>query len=410
MPIHVLPHVSVQPDWDQVVRDVSSRTVPEESFWISCYRQGEQSVHATVSVKSDKLEGQDGVQVERINSRSFRASCDALKISALTLVAPKTEIKPSDGNPVAALDVSPDGEYYAAAGGADIIIGKLIDAPKRTLRGHVTDVTTVQFFPSSQVLLSGAADFQIKIWSVLDGSNPVTLKGHTSAVTDTAIVARGRNVLSSSRDGTIRLWHCGTGASITTVAHYKYAVNKIVLGSLPGIYKHLEPAQLDEREVETGNKLILAALEDGTLRGIHLGTKEELFSVSPSEGPLTALAYNDDAEIVVTGDSKGVVTVYKCSDMSVPSLQWRRNEYGVCQLLTKLNENGELVVCVANADGSIYQTCPIIPSIAAGMVNLDVEYTGNELEKIYGMKPSGTQGMEFKKLVCAARDGKIRIY
>jgi hypothetical protein len=32
------------------------------------------------------------------------------------------------------------------------------------------------------VLLSGATDFQVKIWSILDGSNPVTLKGHTAGM------------------------------------------------------------------------------------------------------------------------------------------------------------------------------------------------------------------------------------
>lgn len=66
---------------------------------------------------------------------------------------------------------------------------------QRVLKGHLSDVTTVQFFPSNLVLLTGGADFQVKIWSVLDGSNPVTLQGHKSAITGTAIISQGRNVL-----------------------------------------------------------------------------------------------------------------------------------------------------------------------------------------------------------------------
>ncbi|KAG0191573.1 hypothetical protein DFQ28_011549 [Apophysomyces sp. BC1034] len=280
MPIQVLPYVSIQPDWDKVVKDVMGHTVPEDSFWISCYRQGEQSVHAKVIVKHDKLEGRDGIHVDWVNSRSLRANCDALKIEPLMLIAPKTELQPAQGKPVVALDVSPDGAFYAAGDGPDIIVNTFDDAPKRILRGHVGDITTVRFFPS--ILLSGAADFQVKIWSVLDGSNPVTLKGHTSAITDTAIVAKGRNVLSSSRDGTIRLWHCGSGVSIATVASYEWPVNKIIVAPLPEVYKHLEATRLeftiqsDEREVETEDKIVLAALADGTVRGIHLGTKEEV--------------------------------------------------------------------------------------------------------------------------------------
>jgi len=90
----------------------------------------------------------------------------------------------------------------------------------------------------SIVVLSGSSDFQLRIWSVLDGSNPVTLKAHTKGITDSAVIDRGRNVLcklslfiyatldthmsfilimsciyyslaASSRDGTIRLWECG---------------------------------------------------------------------------------------------------------------------------------------------------------------------------------------------------------
>lgn len=57
------------------------------------------------------------------------------------------------------------------------------------MQGHLDDVTTVQFFPSDQVILSGGADFQIKIWSAIDGSNPVTLVGHTSGIYSFAIVA-----------------------------------------------------------------------------------------------------------------------------------------------------------------------------------------------------------------------------
>lgn len=49
-----------------------------------------------------------------------------------------------------------------------------------TLKGHLSDVTTVQFFPSNLVVLTGGSDFLLKIWSVLNGSNPVTLQGHTS--------------------------------------------------------------------------------------------------------------------------------------------------------------------------------------------------------------------------------------
>lgn len=40
MSIETLPFVSVQDDWEDVVREVASNTIPEGSFWIACYLTG----------------------------------------------------------------------------------------------------------------------------------------------------------------------------------------------------------------------------------------------------------------------------------------------------------------------------------------------------------------------------------
>ena len=51
---------------------------------------------------------------------------------------------------------------------------------QRDLSGHIGDVNICKFFPSGLVVVSGAADLRMKIWSAEDGSCPVTLIGHTS--------------------------------------------------------------------------------------------------------------------------------------------------------------------------------------------------------------------------------------
>lgn len=40
MSILQLPFISVQSDWQQVVQEVASGTIPETSFWIACYVAG----------------------------------------------------------------------------------------------------------------------------------------------------------------------------------------------------------------------------------------------------------------------------------------------------------------------------------------------------------------------------------
>ncbi|KAI8378162.1 hypothetical protein EDC96DRAFT_216686 [Choanephora cucurbitarum] len=73
MSIEDLPLVSVQADWDEVIREVSSSMVPESTFWVACYRTGHESVQGSVEVRRTEtndveLEGKEGIQVIKLNS------------------------------------------------------------------------------------------------------------------------------------------------------------------------------------------------------------------------------------------------------------------------------------------------------------------------------------------------------
>lgn len=129
---------------------------------------------------------------------------NALK-SAVDMVSPALP-KPQ----LHAIDVSSD-EKYVAVGGADgfcVVFPAMqstmtaeTDMPRDHslhLVGHVMDLTAVRFFPSAKVLLTGALDFTVRIWSVESGRSAAVLKGHTSGIEDIAILGKGRNVLCES--------------------------------------------------------------------------------------------------------------------------------------------------------------------------------------------------------------------
>ena len=59
---------------------------------------------------------------------------------------------------------------------------------RRLLVGHLSDVTCLKFFPSNLVLLTGGDDMCVKIWSIEDGSCPVTLTGHKRGITQLQII------------------------------------------------------------------------------------------------------------------------------------------------------------------------------------------------------------------------------
>lgn len=101
-------------------------------------------------------------------------------------------------------------------------------------------------------------------------------------------------------------------------------------------------------EVDTADKLVLVALGDGSVRGIHLGTKKELFATPTSDNELTAVAYEQESGTIFTGNTSGLVQVFRIEkSLQVPHVEWKRNGHAITALVTKLSENGETVLCVS---------------------------------------------------------------
>jgi hypothetical protein len=51
---HTLPIITVQPDFVTVIDDVHSGIIPSDTFWVSCYKTSEPSIHAKVDVELDE--------------------------------------------------------------------------------------------------------------------------------------------------------------------------------------------------------------------------------------------------------------------------------------------------------------------------------------------------------------------
>jgi proteasomal ATPase-associated factor 1 len=77
----LLPQVTIQHDFQTVIAEVQEAVIPEEPFWISCYKQDHQSVHSKVRVQRRNdgrvdlipdrgIEFQKGEHV-RLSSRCF---------------------------------------------------------------------------------------------------------------------------------------------------------------------------------------------------------------------------------------------------------------------------------------------------------------------------------------------------
>ncbi|CAG8626923.1 5251_t:CDS:10 [Funneliformis caledonium] len=432
--IHI-PQVTVQSDWIEVVSDVLRGIVASESFWVSCYRKGSTSIHGSVQVKrnsagsrSVELTGHDGVIVEKITNYSFYASCEELGITKAIIKGSKATFKKLHTSAIKSMDISPGGELYVTGDNDGILkVGDTKDGSvRRELRGHFVDITTCRFFPSGQVILSGASDFQLRIWSALDGSNPVTLKGHTKGVTDSAIIERGKNVLSSARDGTIRLWECGSASIIRTMGNHTCAVNKITLGSFPAesIIERRSDIELDSREVATNDKLVICALEDGSISGIDLRSKEEAFTEKSYRSiPLYSCTYSSKHNFFAVGSAEGVIEVfdirnikylfiltatmshltiynvtYESSIVSNNLFSIQRNDSAILDLVS-IEETGDLLV--GQGDGSAFQIQTVV---ASNISQASQEFIGFDMDPIYSIRVINNG----RFIYAAGRDGCLR--
>jgi hypothetical protein len=82
----VLPISTVQTDFESLITDVRDGIVPEETFWVSCYKTGEDSVHGKARVVLSErnreiveYEGQKGVQ---FHGDDLKVSMIMLRVSS----------------------------------------------------------------------------------------------------------------------------------------------------------------------------------------------------------------------------------------------------------------------------------------------------------------------------------------
>merc|ERR1712127_373099 len=77
------------------------------------------------------------------------------------------------------------------------------------------EISVLGWFPSGEVMFSGATDTQVKIWNLMDGTCVQTLAGvHKRGITQIIPIEKGRNLLTCGSDGLCVLWECGSGRAV----------------------------------------------------------------------------------------------------------------------------------------------------------------------------------------------------
>ncbi len=94
----------------------------------------------------------------------------------------------------------------------------------RTLEGHSSEVTSVEFSPNGGLLASASWDNTIRLWDPHTGEHLRTLEGHSSFVTSVAFSPNGGLLASASSDEAIKLWDPHTGDCLRTLEGHSSGV------------------------------------------------------------------------------------------------------------------------------------------------------------------------------------------
>lgn len=117
---------------------------------------------------------------------------------------------------VRCIAISPDGQFIASGGqNGGIRIWRLSDGVLlRTMTGHTSGITALDFSPDGLLLASSSFDNTIRLWQVSDGAQVRALVGHTNWVYGVAFSPDGQILVSGGRDGTVRLWSVSDGTQL----------------------------------------------------------------------------------------------------------------------------------------------------------------------------------------------------
>lgn len=213
---------------------------------------------------------------------------------------------------VNAVAFSPNGKRLASAGGKwypaapgeiciwDASTGELL----QTLEGHEARVTDVAFSSDNARLASAGADNTARVWNCNDGKEAIRVQ-HESTVYSVAFSPNGRFLISGGQDST-RLTDAVTGKPWATLTK----VTSPVAISRDG--KKLASADNSTIKIWDLSDLLERKLPPETQKlAIPL-----LQSFAGHTGPVSALCFSPDSQLLASGGADGTARVWHLADES----------------------------------------------------------------------------------------------
>jgi len=196
-----------------------------------------------------------------------------------------------EGHRAAVISLEYLDETRLVSGGDDfaLMIWDKQTGTQTRLEGHKGKIAALDVSPDGQWIASASWDGSIGIWPLAGGA-PRFLTGHDAAVTDVMFGQTGARLYSSSSDGTVREWHWQEPqVRPRVVINQGFGVNRIILGP-------------DDTWLAYG-------AVDGATRVIRPETGATLADFTLDRRPILALAHDPGQGQLAAGDGHGYIMV-----------------------------------------------------------------------------------------------------
>ncbi|XP_020211750.1 protein ROOT INITIATION DEFECTIVE 3 [Cajanus cajan] len=233
---------------------------------------------------------------------------------------PQVEVKSFPAETVKPLAANHPGTFIAGgASSGDIYLwevetGRLL----KRWRAHFRAVTCLVFSEDDSLLVSGAEDGCVRVWSLFmifddlrsqqaNNLYEYSFSEHTLSVTDVVIGNGGCNaiIVSASEDRTCKVWSLSRGTLLRNVV-FPSVIDSIAL----------DPAEHVFYAGSRDGKIFIAALNTESIATNNYGT-HILGSFSNHSKSVTCLAYGTGENLLISGSEDGIIRVWNASTRNI---------------------------------------------------------------------------------------------
>ncbi|KAI0266405.1 WD40-repeat-containing domain protein [Gloeopeniophorella convolvens] len=399
-PLAVLPSATIQDDFSTVFSEVHAGLVPSDNVWLSCYKDGEPSVHGKITAKlheqdRDRVElvGSGGVELTRASQFKYTTRCAALGIQSVEIISP-SEIY---ADPVHSDEKHPRQITSFVASGT-ILATALLDGtlsvyglprhPRITAPYPAPTVHTVQPTVSTKLhkstinalelisgnstgllLASAGSDFTIHITPLPESTGvslsltpAASLTAHMRSVT-ALLPTPGdpSTLLSSGMDGSLRLWDVQTG-------------------SQKAMWLTPKPALSLAGAAEDAGGAAWAGLADGSVELLDVRARSSAARFAAGAAARAIAAHADGSEAAV-GTASGTGLLFDVRGDRIRA-RWRRG--GATVESVAFAPGGRVVV--GGDDG-----LPYVVGLTEGGARVSEELVFGNVEAVRAIRVSGGQ-------------------